>query len=581
MSESNTLTQAPHIPDLSNALRAIMPTYWRRISATLDGEPEAAVIQQHQTTVDRGLFASVSQAQRIGEFEKDPLADDIELSAQLAVTVDALSQRAVRNWQSALGFPPAVAIFVCRSFAGQLVKNIPISEQLHIGLLKLFGRLVIEQLSPALQRLKEFQNENSASHSIEDPDRVLQVALTMLQNEVVQALNSGRPAPACGSLDELLSSLTEHLQEITGRRLKVSQLAPEALARLSALFTPVLDNQQIDPSTRHLLATLMIPSFKLGLADPMTLSEPGRPVFDLITLIDRRARQVTEGSDGHRRLLQTIQGLLEDFRESDSGFVTTLVTMNARRERERRADRVSASTDQRGDDSELEQMRQQAKEAIATAVLGSGIELPALMHQLLEMDWTNWLTLITIRHGRNSAQWRTTLDFVDDLIWSCKPKQSIADVARLQSMLPQLATTLQEGLQQVGRDANNRREFFNELKTMYQQLIRPEFRSQLHIPEFRSPFKGRPVLVPVELDIRDPDAIAMHVRRLKPGSWYEFLTDSGKFVRGKLSWVSPVSDRFIFVDRNGLRITDKTQTQLRHELARGSVRALSRPAIDR
>jgi hypothetical protein len=72
------------------------------------------------------------------------------------------------------------------------------------------------------------------------------------------------------------------------------------------------------------------------------------------------------------------------------------------------------------------------------------------------------------------------------------------------------------------------------------------------------------------------------VRALKVGTWVEFEADSERPERAKLSWISPISGKYLFVNRRGLKVADKTLDQLAGELGSGKTVVLEElPLFDR
>jgi hypothetical protein len=81
----------------------------------------------------------------------------------------------------------------------------------------------------------------------------------------------------------------------------------------------------------------------------------------------------------------------------------------------------------------------------------------------------------------------------------------------------------------------------------------------------------------------DVDADTLQaVRDLKVGSWVEFVDDTGTRERAKLSWISPISGKYLFVNRRGLKVADRTAVQLASELLSGRAMILEEvPLFDR
>ena len=72
------------------------------------------------------------------------------------------------------------------------------------------------------------------------------------------------------------------------------------------------------------------------------------------------------------------------------------------------------------------------------------------------------------------------------------------------------------------------------------------------------------------------------MRELKVGNWIEFADENGGRERAKLSWISPISSKYLFVNRRGLKVCDKTVTALAVEMRRGSTVVLEEvPLFDR
>ena len=72
------------------------------------------------------------------------------------------------------------------------------------------------------------------------------------------------------------------------------------------------------------------------------------------------------------------------------------------------------------------------------------------------------------------------------------------------------------------------------------------------------------------------------VRQLKVGTWMEFAGERESRVRAKLSWVSPISEKYLFVNQNGVKITEKSIYDLASDLKEGRATILHQaPLFDR
>ena len=69
------------------------------------------------------------------------------------------------------------------------------------------------------------------------------------------------------------------------------------------------------------------------------------------------------------------------------------------------------------------------------------------------------------------------------------------------------------------------------------------------------------------------------VQALQPGNWLEFTLDDEAPARAKLSWISPMSGRYLFVNRRGLKVADYAPRELAGLFADGKARVLAANAL--
>ena len=62
------------------------------------------------------------------------------------------------------------------------------------------------------------------------------------------------------------------------------------------------------------------------------------------------------------------------------------------------------------------------------------------------------------------------------------------------------------------------------------------------------------------------------------GTWFEFTINAqGDTMRGKLSWFSPLTSRYMFVDQNGKQVGVRSLVSLANSILNGDARILSGP----
>ena len=81
----------------------------------------------------------------------------------------------------------------------------------------------------------------------------------------------------------------------------------------------------------------------------------------------------------------------------------------------------------------------------------------------------------------------------------------------------------------------------------------------------------------VRVDTNSPEW--RQVEALQPGVWLEFQLPEEPMTRAKLSWVSPMSGRYLFVNRRGLKVADYSPQELAVLLASGHAQVLATNAL--
>lgn len=80
----------------------------------------------------------------------------------------------------------------------------------------------------------------------------------------------------------------------------------------------------------------------------------------------------------------------------------------------------------------------------------------------------------------------------------------------------------------------------------------------------------------------EEDEFTETIRSLEVGSWVEFYHVDGAVTPARLTWLSPVTGRYLFTDRKGMKVADATVHGLAVEMKRGNVAVIEGvPLFDR
>jgi len=165
----------------------------------------------------------------------------------------------------------------------------------------------------------------------------------------------------------------------------------------------------------------------------------------------------------------------------------------------------------------------------------------------------------------------------------------------LRQMLPGIERSLRQGLANVAFQESDIERLLAQFHTYYrQQLGETEIADApaavedeailATIPDSIQPVVDRDAELDESMD-RDAVMVApdspewQQVQALQPGTWLEFNLANEAMTRAKLSWISPMSGRYLFVNRRGLKVADYSPQELAVLLADGHALVLAANAL--
>ncbi|WP_028240141.1 DUF1631 domain-containing protein [Stutzerimonas azotifigens] len=439
-------------------------------------------------------------------------------------------------------------------------------------------------------------------------------AVPISSNDLMRLLSHMQTRlPATAEHLEVRDQLDELLRRASvksGKHRVVGEIDEDVINLVSMLFEFILDDRTLPDSLKALIARLQIPILKVAVLDKTFFSRGNHPARRLLNEIASAAMGWGDQDDARRdslyqKIEQVVSRLLNDFTDDPAIFSELLADFLAYSGDERRR---SELLEQRTRDAEegrakAEAARQDVERALNQRLLGQ--TLPEVVVRLLQEAWSKVLLLTCLKHGTQSEEWQSALDTMDLLIWSVAPHEESAERQRLLEEVPGLLKSLRDGLSSAAFDPFSTSDFFNQLELLHVQALNPvpaiepapeqpaaadgEAQAQAPAGVFVGP--PAPAMVEVveeivllapgetraaepEIQLPDDDEAMLQVDSLRVGSWVEFQEDEEHKLRCKLAAIIKPTGKYIFVNRTGMKVLEKTRTGLAIEFRRGAVRLL-------
>lgn len=437
--------------------------------------------------------------------------------------------------------------------------------------------------------------------------------LTRLLSHLQQRM----PVEAMSELDvrDQLEALLGRVSAKSGKVRVVGEVDEDVINLVSMLFEFILDDRNLPDSLKALIGRLQIPMLKVAVLDKTFFGRGSHPARRLLNEIASAALGWADQGDVQRdslyqKIEQIVQRLLNDFVDDPAIFSELLADFLAFIGDERRR---SELLEQRTRDAEegsakAELARRQVEQSLNERLLGK--TLPEVVVRLLKEAWSKVLMLTCLKHGVESAEWQAALATMDDLIWSVEPHDEPEARQRLLELVPGLLKSLREGLASAAFDPFSTGEFFSQLEALHVQglqrfkrplpeavsaaegvAVEPQDRPLLDLAAVDEEAPAEPPMVavveeivlaaPEETRTLEPEEILpeddeslQQVDNLRVGSWVEFQEDEEHKLRCKLAAVIKATGKYVFVNRTGMKVLEKTRMGLAVEFRRGTIRLL-------
>ncbi len=434
-------------------------------------------------------------------------------------------------------------------------------------------------------------------------------ALTILQDQTMMAqTHANTAADAVHQVQQIKTELLDQVSKFSGEtKTHVSGADEDTIDLVGMLFEFILQDRNLPAEMQALLARLQIPFLKVAILDKHLFAQKAHPARQLLDSLALASVGWSEESDRDHRLRdkikQVVETLLKEFDDDLGVFERTHKDFNAfvdahKKRAELAEQRAAEATRGR---EKLHAARRIAAREILKRI--EGRQLPQIVQNVLSRPWANYLVLTLLRQGEDSTEWKSALQFADEFVWSADTELSDEDKIRLTSVLPSLEKSLRHGLITVAYHENDVKQVMQELRSFYQHVLKGDLPKP--DPAINSAVGSEPdtnvyraATSPVEdmvmaheeeidtlsdADYSPDDAFLKLAKEMTVGTWVEFTdTSAGSKERAKLSWISPISAKYLFVNRKGLKVSDKTVFALATELRQGSAVILEEvPLFDR
>jgi Protein of unknown function (DUF1631) len=383
--------------------------------------------------------------------------------------------------------------------------------------------------------------------------------LSMLQKKMPTSLETAIADPSASLSHDLKREMLQNASQIGlgSNELRLSQDDEDAVDLVGMLFDVLFHERDFEYLARALMSRLVVPYVKAAVIDRSMFAEKSHPARRMLNSI----AEAVEGNKGEgaqeRELLKkaeyTVDRLVAEFNEDMAIFETLEQELRAFLDQHRRRMELAerrATEAQRGQER-LEQARH-----LASAQLNArtkGLTLPSALEDFFNRCWSHHLSMIALREGPDSPSWQSAL-WVADALLAMLPNQSKRHTSVASEFIP-ILQPLETVLASSGITGDSAKQMIQSLRSSIENTL-PITQAPSNEPAPLVLGAQRPFLSVVsnkdDLDYNPADIPGL--RNLSPGHWVHLAIEDDKLHPAKLSWISPITSRLMFVNRRGVRV---------------------------
>ena len=360
----------------------------------------------------------------------------------------------------------------------------------------------------------------------------------------------------------------------------------DAIDLVGILFQSLFEANDLLQRSRSMYGRLVVPYLKVALTDDSLFnrrSHPARHLLDVLT-------EACDGNDGEtaqdretlERAEHAVGRVVAEYQDDQAIFELAASELRDQLDQQRRRSELAEkrAAEALHGRERLQRARRDADELVASRLAERPLTAPVA--HFLDRHWRHHLSQTWLREGADTARHRAAIGLGDAMV------QVDADAAQARGravadQLLALQVPLGECYASCGMDATAARD---AMARIIAALATPDTLRAVHAPEPTSEeeaIEEKPS-VPLRLaggtaTLQFDPTIAARMRRLRVGQGLRLIDDGGHETAARIAWISPLTGRFLIVNRRGVRKLVVSPEELAALVAGGQavVRAVDAP----
>jgi hypothetical protein len=443
-------------------------------------------------------------------------------------------------------------------------------------------------------------------HTVEVIDQKQLVGLlSNIQNTLAQLPQIQPGQSQQGSRTDVSPNIKESLAEMLQEKQEegvvnaVDRQSHDVIHLVTMLYEAIWNDDAVPIPIKELIGRTQITVIQVALTDTDFFNQEGHPARALLNEFASAGIGWSEvddlQEDGlYKTMSALVQKILTDYEGNDTFFEDLLAEFKNYRAREfARGRRLEQQIKHAQEGRTREEFaRKLVAQRVEERVMGR--ELDPFVSELLSGDFHQFLVLLVLKEGPGSKAWKQAMNTIDVLLWTVQPHDNEEDRERLDTINPRLLGNLQRALRIAQVDAEKIAATISTLKEVQQASLGDLDEDLLELDKMleseevvfegvedrEESAEGDTEPVQQQESLEEGDKYLEKVDKLAVGTWYEFRIEEDQNVRCRLAARINAIDKFIFVNRQGVKVLELNRMALALEFKHDTVREISDGALE-
>ncbi len=443
--------------------------------------------------------------------------------------------------------------------------------------------------------MQPFQPAAGQQVQMVDQNQLMQILTNIQQALETRPANEGGDALPLDQTD-ISSHLGEMLAEgsADGVVNAVDRQSSDIINLVSMLYDAIWRDESVPIPIKELIGRTQVTIIKVALSDQDFFNNEGHPARMVLNDFAEAGIGWTEVENLdedplYKKIQELVSKILMEYTDQEGFFEAIVKDFRSFRAKEVAKTRVLEQRIMRAKERKerLDDIHELVTQKIEERVLGR--ELPSFVEELLEGPFHKFMSMLVLKEGPGTNAWKQAINTIDVLLWTVQPHKHASDRERLGTVNPRLLNNLRKAFRIAQLDPQEVDQTIEGLKGVQESSFQAEESAEAtgtddgeldlglaqETADKGEEDAGIPIDMPEE-ELSEDDPIVQQVDTLSVGVWVEFVGDDEESaVRCKLAAKINAIDKYIFVNRAGVKVVEKTRMGLAQELKDGTVKFIS------